>query len=53
MISNTKETFEKIDYLKRELELTVIILRFWPEKSKGWLMNYLGIWRELWIIQTQ
>ena len=47
MISITKETFEELDYLKRELELTDYNIKVLTTE----IMSCLDIWKELWIIQ--
>ena len=48
MISITKETFEELDYLKRELELTGYNIKVLTTEIKNVNVSCLDIWKELW-----
>ena len=49
IISITKKTFEELDYLKRELELTGYNIKV-LSKLRMYNISCLDIWKELWIV---
>ena len=49
MISITKEKFEELDYLKRQLELTGYNIKVLTTEIKN-VQYHIDIWKELWII---
>ena len=52
MISITKETFEEVDYLKRELKLTGYNIKILATEIKRMDYELSRHMKELWIIQT-